>query len=116
MADHMSTAWVRMYCSTDRKPRVATFRRVGEEWQLVAVGGAAQSVGATVGGLAVSGSFAIGPGYAGCPGCRSDSYVLCSVCGQLVCWRNTAGFYTCGAAARGAVSGAIGSLGAIDVD
>ena len=39
MTEHAGIAWVRMYCSGDRRARVAAFRLSAEEWQLTTVGG-----------------------------------------------------------------------------
>lgn len=116
MTDRSRTAWVRMYCSRDRQARVATFRQVGPEWQLASVGGQAPSGGAGA-GLPVAGRFSFVPGYQGCPGCGSDSYVRCGSCGQLGCWRSTEAYFSCGNCGRsGLVSGAIESLGALDAN
>jgi hypothetical protein len=114
MNERAGTAWVRMYCATDRQARVATFRRSGREWQLASVGGPAPAGGGG-GGLPVSGGFGFAPDYAGCPVCRNDSYVRCSGCGQLGCWRSSEPMFTCGnCGQRGKVEGAIDSLGALD--
>jgi hypothetical protein len=110
-----SKAWVRMYCSTDRQARVATFRRAGREWQLTTVGGPAPSTSSAAGKLPVAGSFGISPEYPGCPGCRSDSYARCGNCNQIGCWRSSESYFRCGNCGDGGqVSGSIESLGAMD--
>lgn len=116
MTRHAATAWVRMYCSRDRQARVAIFRRVGAEWQLHTVDGPAPAPGGgAAGGLPVAGSFGISAEYRGCPGCGNDSYVHCSSCRELGCWRSSEPYYTCGnCGVGGPVSGRIEALGAID--
>ncbi|MEV6348680.1 hypothetical protein [Actinoplanes sp. NPDC051851] len=110
------TAWVRMYCSADRRMRVATFRLAAGEWQLAVVGEpeAAPEV-VTGGGLPVAGRFGFAPGYPGCPGCGGDSYVRCGSCRQLGCWKSADPRFTCGNCGNsGPVSGSIDALGALD--
>ena len=117
------TAWVRFHCATSSSAgdgpagpaRVATFRRVGEVWQLTAVDDDAPGAPASAGGLPVTGPFGLSPEYRGCPGCGSDSYVRCGRCGGLGCWRSSDPIFRCGACGhRGPVSGPIESLGALD--
>jgi hypothetical protein len=117
VTEHAGTAWVWMYCSGDRRARVATFRLSAEEWQLTAVGGPEPvGEGGGGGGLPVSGRFGLAPGYRGCPGCGSDAYVRCGSCGGLGCWRSSETHQTCGNCGnRGPVDGAIDSLGALDL-
>jgi hypothetical protein len=108
--------WVRFHCSTDRSTRTATFRRVGDEFQLARVGPEPiPADGAPGGGLPVNGSFGLSPEYRGCPGCRSDSYVRCGSCGELGCWRSTQPYFTCGHCGNGGrVQGSITSISALD--
>jgi hypothetical protein len=97
---------------------IATFRRVGEQWQLTAVDDdtpSAPGAPAPSGSLPVTGPFGLSPEYRGCPGCGSDSYVRCGACGGLGCWRSSDPIFRCGACGhRGPVSGPIESLGALD--
>ncbi|MEV0895332.1 hypothetical protein [Actinoplanes sp. NPDC049802] len=82
------SAWVNFYCETDKKVRVASFRRSEEVWQLVEVGTDVMPEGGAIPGrIAMTGAFGIAPGYTGCPGCRVDSYAGCGRCGELNCWR-----------------------------
>ncbi|MEV6301124.1 hypothetical protein AB0M02_17075 [Actinoplanes sp. NPDC051861] len=116
MNERARTAWVPMYCSGDRQARVATFRQAGQEWQIVEVGGPEPIGESGGGGLPVTGGFGYAPGYRGCPACGREAYVRCGPCGQLGCWRTTEELFTCGnCGISGPVSGAIDSLGALDV-
>jgi hypothetical protein len=109
--------WVRFHCSADRSTRTATFRRLGDEYQLFSVSrepvppsGVAQS-----GGLPVDGAFGLSAEYRGCPGCGADSYVRCGSCGELGCWRSSRPYFSCGHCGIGGdVSGSITSISALD--
>lgn len=115
MTDRAQTAWVSMYCSRDKKARVAIFRRVGSEWQLTSVGNPAAGGNAAGGKLPVTGRFGLSPEYRGCPACGNSSYCRCNACGQIGCWQHTESYYTCGSCGQGGhVSGSIESLGALD--
>jgi hypothetical protein len=109
-------AWLNFRCETDKKTRIATFRHVGGEWRLTEVGADTLPEEATIPGrVAMTGSFGIDPGYAGCPGCEADKYVLCH-CGTLACWRSANTHHTCPSCGnRGKVEGAISSLDAMEI-
>jgi hypothetical protein len=110
-----STAWVRMYCSADRQPRVAVFRSAGETWLITEVDQSPPPPPDTAGGLPVAGQFGISPSYRGCPSCGNGSYARCGNCGELGCWKSTEPHFTCGNCRRGGrVSGELDSLGALD--
>ncbi len=103
------TAWIRFFCGRDRRGRMATFRKVRSEWQLTSVADKGPS-GGQPGRLAVSGQFGLAPEYAGCPGCRADSYVRCGNCSNLSCWNSATTTFACGSCNnRGDVSGRIDS-------
>ena len=109
-----SSAWVRFFCSQDRRARTAVFTRAGSEWQLSSVG-ADSPRASQPGSLPVAGRFGISPGYSGCPRCGNNSYVRCGNCGELSCWNSSSPRFSCGNCAnRGEVSGSIESLNATD--
>lgn len=66
-----NSAWVRFFCSKDSRVRVATFRKSGREWQLVAVAGQPPAGESAPGRISVGGTFTVSPEYKGCPGCGS---------------------------------------------
>lgn len=107
-------AWVRFFCDKDRRGRMATFTKVGQEWQLSSVStnepGQSQA-----GRLPVAGRFGISAEYKGCPRCGSDSYVRCHNCGELGCWNSSSCWFTCGNCGLGGeVRGSIESVNAVD--
>ncbi len=109
-----SNAWVRFFCDKDQRGRMATFNKVGQEWQLFSVSTDA-SPQSQAGRLPVAGRFGISSKYRGCPRCGSDSYARCGNCGELGCWDSSSRFFTCGnCGVRGEVSGSIESLNAMD--
>lgn len=110
-----NNAWVRFFCSKDRRARVATFTKAGYEWQLVSVNNTEVGGQAKPGAFPVTGRFGISPRYSGCPGCGNDGYVRCSVCGELGCWASSSPHFTCANCGRsGEVSGVIESVNAVD--
>ncbi|WP_041255170.1 hypothetical protein [Frankia sp. EAN1pec] len=50
---------------------MATFRKSGREWQLVAVAGQPPAGESAPGRISVGGTFTVSPEYKGCPGCGS---------------------------------------------
>ena len=114
-SESASNAWVRFFCSKDRLVRIATFTKAGYEWQILSVNNTEARRQSQPGGLPVAGRFGISPRYGGCPGCGSDSYARCNVCGELGCWASSSRYYTCGNCGRGGeVKGTIESVKAVD--
>ena len=109
-----SNAWVRFFCDKDQRGRMATFTKVGQEWQLSSVSADVPRQ-SQAGRLPVAGRFGISAEYKGCPNCGSNSYVRCGTCGELGCWDSSSRNYTCGnCGIRGEVRGSIESVNALD--
>jgi hypothetical protein len=108
-------AWVRIFCSKDRCARIATFTNAGYEWQLSSISSTEAPRQSRLGGLPVAGRFGISPRYGGCPGCGSDGYARCGVCGELGCWASAFPYFGCANCGKaGEVKGVIESVKAVD--
>lgn len=88
--------FVSMVCSSQHQPAVIRFEWTGEVF--LALGASKQRPGSVIppnGNGQTSGAFGTAPGYAGCPYCRADGFVLCGRCNELGCHDDSWEIFNC---------------------
>jgi predicted RNA-binding Zn-ribbon protein involved in translation (DUF1610 family) len=110
-------AYIPMHCASDGAVMMGRFEQSDGQWALLKVDILrGRTTGSPTADQQLSGAFAIGADYSGCPECGNDSFMRCGQCEKLTCWSSETSEAKCGACGHtGPMGGEISDVNASDL-